>query len=81
MLLLVFLPGGLPPARGVGQTGAAPSEARLAEGIKLLGEGRFLESVKVLNSAKQNASQDSRPYFYCGMALAQAGPCATPPPS
>ena len=72
ILLLVRLPGGL-PARGVGQTGTVPSEAQLAEGIKLLGAGRFLESVKALNSAKQNASQDSRPYFYCGMALAQAG--------
>ena len=72
ILLLVRLPGGL-PARGVGQTGTVPSEAQLAEGIKLLGAGRFLESVKALNSAKQNASRDSRPYFYCGMALAQAG--------
>ena len=54
ILLLVRLPGGL-PARGVGQTGTVPSEAQLAEGIKLLGAGRFLESVKALNSAKQNA--------------------------
>ena len=56
-----------------GQTGARPYEGQLAEGLKLLSAGRLLESVKVLNSAKQSAPQDSRPYFYCGMALAQAG--------
>ncbi len=60
-------------ARGAGQTGAEPFEAQLAEGIKLLDEGHLLESVKVLNSAKQSAPRDARPYFYCGMALAQAG--------
>ena len=60
-------------ARGVSQTPAGPFEARLAEGIKLLGEGRLLESVRVLNDAKQASPQDARPYFYCGMALAQAG--------
>ena len=72
MVLLVCLLGGL-PAWGVGQTGAEPFEARLTEGTKLLGEGRLLESIKVLNSAKQSAPQDARPYFYCAMALAQAG--------
>ncbi len=60
-------------ARAAGQTGAQPFEAQLAEGLKLLSAGRALESVKALNSAKQSAPQDSRPYFYCGMALAQAG--------
>src|SRR5712692_2148316 len=60
-------------ARGAVPTGADPFEAQLAEGIKLLGEGRPLESVIVLNSAKQSAPQDARPYFYCGMALAQSG--------
>ena len=72
MVLLVCLLGGL-PACGAGQTGAEPFEARLTEGTKLLGEGHLLESIKVLNSAKQSAPQDARPYFYCGMALAQAG--------
>jgi tetratricopeptide (TPR) repeat protein len=64
---------GAPSAFGAGQSGTDRLEARLAEGIRLLGEGRLLESVDVLNSAKQSAPQDARPYFYCGMALAQAG--------
>ena len=64
---------GTPSACGTGQASADLFETRLAEGIKLLGEGRHLESVEVLNSAKQSAPQDARPYFYCGMALAQAG--------
>jgi tetratricopeptide (TPR) repeat protein len=60
-------------ARGVGQSNAPPVEGQLAEGIKLLGAGSLLESVKVFNAAKQSAPQDARAYFYCGMALAQAG--------
>src|SRR5439155_408452 len=64
---------GTPSACGAGQASADLFETRLAEGIKLLGEGHLLESVKVLNSAKQSGPQDARPYFYCGMALAQAG--------
>jgi Flp pilus assembly protein TadD len=72
MVLLVCLFGAL-PARGAGQTGTELFAAQLAEGIKLLGEGQLLESVRVLNNAKQSAPQDARPYFYCGMALAQAG--------
>ena len=64
---------GAPSAFGAGQSSTDRSEARLAEGIRLLGEGRLLESVDVLNTAKQSAPQDARPYFYCGMALAQAG--------
>jgi tetratricopeptide (TPR) repeat protein len=71
-ILLVCL-FGTPSARSAGQVSADLFETRLAEGIKLLGEGRFLESVEVLNSAKQSAPQDARAYFYCGMALAQAG--------
>jgi Flp pilus assembly protein TadD len=70
--LLICLLGGL-PASGAAQTSAEQLEAQLAEGIKLLGEGRLAESVKVLNGAKQCSPQDPRPYFYCGMALAQAG--------
>src|SRR5215467_6414584 len=42
---------------GAGQASADLFETRLAEGIKLLGQGRLLESVKVLNSAKQSAPQ------------------------
>ena len=60
-----------PPA--VSQSSADLFEARLADGIRLLGEGRLLESVNALNTAKQSAPQDAGPYFYCGMALAQAG--------
>jgi tetratricopeptide (TPR) repeat protein len=71
IVLLVCLFGAL-AARGAGQTGVAPVEGQLAKGIKLMSAGRFLESVKVFNTAKQQAPQDPRPYFYCGMALAQA---------
>jgi tetratricopeptide (TPR) repeat protein len=60
------------PACSAGQS-SADLETGLAQGVKLLGEGRLLEAVTVLNSAKQSAPQDARPYFYCGMALAQAG--------
>ena len=70
LLLCLFA---TPSACGAGQASAAPFETRLAEGIKLLGEGRLLESVEVLNNAKQSAPKDARSYFYCGMALAQAG--------
>ena len=71
VLLVGFLTG--LPARGTGQASAEAFEDRLAEGVKLLDEGHLLESVKVLNDAKQSAPEDARPYFYCGMALAQAG--------
>jgi len=70
LLACLFAP---PSACGAGQASADLFETRLAKGIKLLGEGRLLESVEVLNSAKQSSLQDARPYFYCGMALAQAG--------
>ncbi len=56
-----------------GQAGAPPVEGQLGEGIKLLGAGSLLEAVAALNAAKQIAPQDARPYFYSGMALAQAG--------
>src|SRR5207302_11312741 len=71
-VLLVCL-FGTPSACSAGQVSADLFETRLAEGIKLLGEGRFLESVEVLNSAKQSAPQDAQPYFYCVMALPQPG--------
>src|SRR5206468_1027970 len=75
VLILIFLAClfGTPSACGAGQASADLFETRLGEGVKLLGEGHLLESVKVLNSAKQSGPQDARPYFYCGMALAQAG--------
>jgi Flp pilus assembly protein TadD len=72
IVLLAGVLGAL-PAYGAGQTNAEAFATQLAEGIRLLGQGQLLESVRVLNSAKQNSPQDARPYFYCGMALAQAG--------
>jgi tetratricopeptide (TPR) repeat protein len=71
IFLLCFLRG--LPAPSADQWDGESLETGLAEGIDLLNKGRFLESVWVLNSVKQSASQDARPYFYCGMALAQAG--------
>ncbi len=56
-----------------GQSSAPSPEGQLAEGIKLLSAGNLPEAVKTLNAAKQSAPQDARPYFYCGMAVAQAG--------
>jgi tetratricopeptide (TPR) repeat protein len=55
------------------QASSPPVEDQLQEGIKLLGAGRLLEAVKAFDAAKQSAPQDARPYFYCGMTLAQAG--------
>jgi tetratricopeptide (TPR) repeat protein len=60
-------------ARGAQQTGEPPLQGPLAEGVNLIAKGQFPEAVQVFNRAKQDAPQDSRPYFYCGMALAQAG--------
>jgi len=70
-ILFIGVLGSL-PVGGYAQT-ADPFATQLAEGIKLLGEGQFSESVRVLNNAKQSSPQDARPYFYGGMALAQAG--------
>ena len=72
VILLVCL-FAIPSPCNAGQASGDVFETRLAEGIKLLGEGHLLESVEVLNRAKQSALEDARPYFYCGMALAQAG--------
>lgn len=55
------------------QIAGAPLEGPLADGVGLISEGQFSEAVKALNRAKQQAPQDARPYFYCGMALTQAG--------
>jgi Flp pilus assembly protein TadD len=59
-------------SRVMAQAGAPPMNGQLAEGVNLLSAGHFQEAVQVLNRAKQDAPQDPRPYFYCGMALAQA---------
>ncbi len=58
---------------GWAQTAEPPLQGPLAEGVNLIAKGQFPEAVQVLNRAKQDAPQDPRPYFYCGMALAQAG--------
>jgi len=72
MILFILLPAVLPPP-GEAQTQPVPVETQLAEGTKLLTEGRYLESVNAFNNAKQIAPKDGRAYFYCGMALAQSG--------
>jgi Flp pilus assembly protein TadD len=63
----------LSAARGTAQSGEPPLQGPLAEGVNLIAKGQFPEAVQVLNRAKQDAPQDPRPYFYCGMAQAQAG--------
>ncbi len=55
------------------QTADAPLEGPLAEGVSLIAKGQFPEAVQALNRAKQEAPQDARPYFYCGMGLTQEG--------
>jgi len=45
----------------------------LEEGIKLVSAGRYIESLAAFTHFKQSAPQDSRPYFYSGMALAEVG--------
>ena len=48
-------------------------EGQLGQGINLLGKDKSLESVSLFNRAKQLSPRDARPYFYCGIALEQAG--------
>ncbi|HEV2379801.1 MAG TPA: tetratricopeptide repeat protein [Terriglobia bacterium] len=69
---LVFALGSI-SSLGVAQSSPDSFETQLAEGIKLLGEGKPLGSVNLLNRVKQLSPQDARPYFYCGIALEQAG--------
>jgi Flp pilus assembly protein TadD len=59
--------------RGASQVTQSPAENQLLKGIQLLRAGQLPESVKAFNNAKQASPLDPRPYFYCGMALAQAG--------
>ena len=59
--------------RATAQTAEPRLEGPLAEGVKLISQGQFQQAVEVLNRFKQTAPQDARSYFYCGMALAQAG--------
>ncbi|MGI8785348.1 MAG: tetratricopeptide repeat protein [Acidobacteriota bacterium] len=50
-----------------------PAEILLEDGIKLTAEGRFADALAVFNRFKQTAPDDPRPYFYSGVALAEAG--------
>ncbi|MEP7270008.1 MAG: tetratricopeptide repeat protein [Acidobacteriota bacterium] len=45
----------------------------MEQGITLLTQKQFTEAVAVFNRFKQINPQDARPYFYSGMALAEAG--------
>jgi tetratricopeptide (TPR) repeat protein len=58
---------------GEAQTGQLPLDGPVAEGVKLIAKGQFAQAVEALNRAKQQNIKDARPYFYCGMALAQEG--------
>jgi len=50
-----------------------PAKDWLAEGKKQITEGHFSEAVAAFNQFKQVAPQDPQPYFYSGIALAEAG--------
>jgi Flp pilus assembly protein TadD len=63
----------VPPLSEASQVTQLAVESQLATGIQLLRAGQLSESVKAFNNAKQASPLDPRPYFYCGMALAQAG--------
>jgi tetratricopeptide (TPR) repeat protein len=71
VLLVCF--GELGTVRVVAQADNEPLVGPLAEGVRLLGAGQLPEAAKVFEAAKQGNPQDARPYFYRGMALAQAG--------
>lgn len=60
-------------ASGHAQSGSSSIESQLAQATRLLGTGYPLDAVAVLNNVKQSSPLDARPYFYCGMALEQAG--------
>ena len=71
--LAVLITISITTPQGLAQSTEPPLEGKLAEGVNLLTAGRFQDAVQALNQAKQNAPQDPRPYFFCGMALAQSG--------
>src|SRR5215831_2204670 len=45
----------------------------LAEGKRHIAEGHFSEAVAAFNQFKQTAPLDPQPYFFSGIALAEAG--------
>lgn len=51
----------------------AQPESPLEQGIKLLSQGQFPAAINLFNQCKQTNPQDARPYFYAGLALAEAG--------
>lgn len=55
------------------QSGAPGIDTPIAQAANLIGAGHFQQAVDLLNRAKQDAPQDARLYFYCGMALSQSG--------
>ncbi len=57
---------------GAPQSSHAQAEVLLDEGLQLLAKGRLNETVDAFNRFKQIAPEDARPYFYSGMALAEA---------
>ena len=60
-------------ACGIAARPQASLENALQHGQELLSRGRYREAVAEFNRSKQTAPQDARPYFYAGVALAQAG--------
>ena len=50
-----------------------PAKDWLAEGKKQIAQGHFSEAVAAFNQFKLTAPQDARPYFFSGIALAEAG--------
>lgn len=58
---------------GTAQTNPISSTDPIEEGTQLLSKGRLAEALTVFSRFKQAAPQDSRPYFYSGVVLAQMG--------
>ena len=70
---LVFLR----PLAGLAQMPAVPADENyqrcLAEGKSFIADRHYSEAVSALNRCKELSSQDSRAYFFSGVALAEAG--------
>lgn len=64
--------GGLAGA-WLGLSAAVPQEAWVERGNQLLVEGKFPEALELFRVQKERAPSDPRPYFYAGVALAEAG--------
>lgn len=55
------------------QTQQPQSESLLEEGTKLIATRKYADAIAAFNPFKQAKPQDARPYFYSGLALAEAG--------